>query len=146
MDIDDDSVVERFLGWHSTLPSGAVTRVWSRLREPPHIFEVAQARRELYSYSLQGEKRQDAPTHLKPTQFNYFGWNIKTCELEDLYSTGALTDSTLEIFARSLRPSLSPHQWLGQAFLLHNHQKHVTSPAFVPAQKSFKLHPNQVDI
>ena len=145
-DSPEDAIPEAFLLSHPACRADDVSRIWSRLHKNPHIFEVAQARQNLDTYSLRGEKLHDGSTVRRSTEFSYFGWDIPVSDLEDLCSTGVLTQGTFEIFARNLRPSLPPHQWLSHAYLLHKIKENVTGPAFAPKHKSFRPHPNQIFI
>ena len=69
-DTDDDAIPDAFLRDKKTSPSNAVQRVWARLHQSPHIFELAFARGNLDTYTLRGDTIKDEPEQRKASQFS----------------------------------------------------------------------------
>ena len=87
-----------------------VNRVFERMDTFPYIFEVAQARGELDTLSLDGTQSLRSVAHIKKTtRVVYNGWSVPLHDFADFHTAHKFSRALWELFATNLRKRLPSH-------------------------------------
>ena len=105
---DLDSVPELYLQQHAEACGVSVHRVWARLQQFPHCFEVAEKRGTLQTLRLDGTVDPSPVLSQEISSLKHAGWEIRVPDALHFADRCVLCPSVLEFLAHALRARIDP--------------------------------------
>ena len=97
-----EDVVAGIRGAAPSTDEALIETVAEKLKEFPHIFELAKARDQMDEYDLSGNHRPRGKRDV--THIRYQGWSVPLTDVEGFLRSGTLTTGMFELFAKLLHP------------------------------------------
>ena len=103
-------------------------RVWGRMQQYPHCFELAAARGELASLNMDGTPCDGPAPVASVGRFSFFGWKVDVADVEDYLADGALSESLLQALLLLLRDRWPQNAYVFGPHLVRTRKVSLTLP------------------
>ena len=127
-DVAADDAVAAFCSAHAAAELDAVRRVWGRMQQYPHCFELAAARGELASLNMDGTPCDGPAPVASVGRFSFFGWKVDVADVEDYLADGALSESLLQALLLLLRDRWPQNAYVFGPHLVRTRKVSLTLP------------------